>query len=234
MKKNRDPWGKVQKSSSLSRHRPGIIREPARRCLIVCEGKKTEPNYFKNIRSFLRISTISVDIAPNDTGSDQLSVVRKAHELFKKAQRDRNPYDAVFCVFDRDTHRTYPAAISMIDGLKRSGKSFEAIDSNPCFEYWILLHFCYVRRPFLQTGTISLCGSVEKELKRHLPRYEKGIKDLFDVLHDKTPTALANATKANDDAEHTGQDNPSTRVPLLFENLRTFFPQEFSGMFPPI
>ncbi|MHB1287406.1 MAG: RloB family protein [Leptospirales bacterium] len=237
MKKNDPSWGTIQKSSSLSRHRRDHFREPSKRCLIVCEGQKTEPNDFKSLRSFLRLPTINVEIAPNNKGTDPLSVVKRAQELFMDAKRDQNPYDAVFCVFDRDTHRTYFNAIEAIDAIvqmKRSGKPFEAIDSNPCFEYWILLHFHHVRRVFTETSKLSLCGSVEKDLKNHFPRYEKGMKGLFDVLHDKTPTALSNAMKANNDAENTGEYNPSTRVPLLFEKLLTYFPEELSKMFPPV
>lgn len=221
-------WGRAQKASNLSRRKPGEVREQAKRCLIICEGSKTEPFYFRNFRSSLCIPPLYIDIPDNDIGTDPMSVVKKAKALYDMSRKEGNPYDAVFCVFDRDAHTGYSDALSRIDQLNRSRKPFFAVDSDPCFEYWILLHYCPFRQPFASSGTLSLCKSVEKELKKHLPEYEKGYRDLFAVLYPRILSAFSNAKMANLDAEKTGRSNPSTRIPVLFEKLKAFFPQEFS------
>ena len=62
--------------------------------LIVCEGEKTEPNYFKKFR----VPKEVFDVV--GVGANTESLVKKAIELKKKASTS---YDDVWCVFDRDS-----------------------------------------------------------------------------------------------------------------------------------
>jgi hypothetical protein len=66
-------------------------REVRQRFLIVCEGEKTEPNYF---RSF-RVPKDVIDI--RGLGENPSKLVQRAKEL--NSQED---YDQIWCVFDRD------------------------------------------------------------------------------------------------------------------------------------
>ena len=219
----RNGWGRRQSSRELQRKRGS--RQTAKRCLIVCEGSKTEPNYFNGLRSFLRCSTIQINVARNPRGTDPASVVRHAKELFLQEKTD--PYDAVFCVFDRDSHATYESAVSQIEDLRRSKKPFHAIPSNPCFEFWVLLHFDRSFRPYLREGALSPCGVVGRELRGHFPEYEKGMDALFERLLPLLSTALHHAQDVNRDSEGKGKDAPRTAIPRLLEILRGFFPDEF-------
>ena len=100
--------------------------------LIVCEGKKTEPNYFTELKKAFRLSNANVRICGR--GSDPLNVVEFAIKTFQQEPE----FDRVYCVFDRDRHTRYDAAMDRVRQT-RLGKRRKiiAIPSIPCFE------FCY-------------------------------------------------------------------------------------------
>src|SRR5215468_5284185 len=97
-------------TSSLRRGQP--TREPYDRVLIVCEGEKTEPNYFNELRQEARISTLHIRILHSD-GTQPLQVVSCAEAEFQKTKQ----FEQVFAVFDRDDHTTYANAIAKAESL---------------------------------------------------------------------------------------------------------------------
>lgn len=70
------------------------IRAPYDRILIVSEGTKTEPHYFREIRSEYRLQTANVEVQPSEWGTDPLNIVKYAEHLFsngdinKKSERE--------------------------------------------------------------------------------------------------------------------------------------------------
>ena len=92
---------KARKTETLRRKM--AKRAPYDVVLIVCEGKKTEPNYFSGLRRELRLSNVNIKILNKTIGSDPLSVVNSAIAEFKKDQG----YDMIYCVFDKDKHTTF-------------------------------------------------------------------------------------------------------------------------------
>jgi hypothetical protein len=52
------------------------------RILIVSEGSKTEPLYFKEIRAAFRLHTANVEVHPSATGTSPIQVVEYARDLF--------------------------------------------------------------------------------------------------------------------------------------------------------
>lgn len=78
----------------LARHGPR--REPYDRALIVCEGKRTEPLYFKGLSAHFRLSTANVIIAGE--GADPRTVVRVAKKLRRdEAVRERSTTGCTAC-----------------------------------------------------------------------------------------------------------------------------------------
>lgn len=203
---------KARSIESLKRQ--AARREPYDVVLIVCEGTKTEPNYFRGIRNELRLSTANIKIVENKSGSAPLSVVDCAIEEFEKSVKDKEPYDRVFCVFDKDKHPTYLEAIDKIRGQR--GDFFHAVISVPCFEVWILLHFVYTTKPFEAAG--SNCAQVISELKKYFPNYEKNSK-IFDTIKHKIGDAVNRAKSLDKYHETSGTDNPSTKVYMLVDYL---------------
>jgi hypothetical protein len=74
-----------------------------RRILIVCEGEKTEPNYF---RKFPENPEVYDRIDIHGTGYNTVSLVNEAIRLKNEALKKREPYIEVWCVFDKDDFST--------------------------------------------------------------------------------------------------------------------------------
>jgi hypothetical protein len=204
---------KERKAESLRRQR--AMKASYDVILIVCEGGKTEPNYFTELKKAFRLSNANVRIC--GLGSDPLSVVNFAIETSRQEQA----FDRVYCVFDRDRHTTYHAAL---DKVKRTrlgkGSKIFAISSVPCFEFWLLLHFIYTTRPFDAPPGDSICAGVIEELKKYLPAYQKGNQNVFNKIRDKLDNAITNARRVKEFNQTSGTDNPSTTVHSLVEYLR--------------
>ena len=86
-------------------------RKPYDKVLIVCEGSKTEPLYFQELIDHYEIHTANVKIS-GSCGSDPLSVAEHGIQLYEEELCSQSePFDRVYCVFDRDAHPTYQHAL---------------------------------------------------------------------------------------------------------------------------
>ncbi len=180
---------------------------------MVCEGKKTEPTYFKSLIRRLRLSTANVEV--EGSGSDPSQLVEKAKSLRNKEQRRGERYDAVYCVFDKDEHAHFAEAS---DAAKSA--NLKLARSWPCFEFWLLLHFLYSRKPYVRSGDRSPAQNCVRDLRKHMPNYAKGDAGVFEELEDRLETGNSNARLALADAEATGERNPSTEVHCLIAYLQ--------------
>jgi len=207
---------KQRKAASMQRNR--ARRAPYDRVLVVCEGAKTEPNYFKEIRDDYRLSTANIDICGDECGSDPLSVVNYAIKKF----REDPDYDRVYCVIDRDKHTTFDAAIDKLRHTRLGRNiSFTAIISVPCFEFWLLLHFMYTTRQFCAPGNASNCDLVIAELnkKARIPGYNKGARNIFTLTKTLLPDAIKHAKQLQQHNISVGANNPATNIHDLIEYL---------------
>lgn len=163
MKKRKDYLreGGARRSRKLSRISPRI------RFLIVCEGSKTEPNYF---RAFPIPPDSVVDV--RGIGENTKSLVERALEL----RSAEGPYDQVWCVFDRDS---FPVQ-NFNEALELARKNeIQVAYSNEAFELWYILHFFY-----LDTGVTreDYCHRLSKQdCLRH--KYEKNSEIIYDELY---------------------------------------------------
>ena len=185
-----------------------------KRFFIVCEGEKTEPNYFKKF-------SVDVDIQlSKGEGKDTKSLVEKAIKLKNGLKSDER--NRVWCVFDRDKNDQNPhdaqnfnAAITLAqtNGIK-------VAYSNDAFELWYLLHFNYyntgISRNDYQNMLTKLLGH----------KYEKNSKRIYEELKDKQQDAIKYAKRLLQEYEppNPETDNPSTTVDLLVEELNSFIP----------
>lgn len=104
------------------------------RILIVCEGEKTEPQYFKAFKT-INNQSFTYEVDARGTGYNTLSLVNEAIRLRESAS---TPYDSVWAVFDRDifTEATFNQAINV--AIK---SNINVAWSNEAFELWYLYHF---------------------------------------------------------------------------------------------
>lgn len=196
-------------------------RLPAEKIVIVCEGKVTEPAYFKSFKEIHRNPLVEVTTI-GGCGVPP-SVVQRAIEekqrLIQIARRSRDSFDLLFqvwAVFDRDAHPQpqVPAALQMA-----KQNDIKVAFSNPCFEVWGLMHFLEYARP-------GHHHAVQHELKRLLPGY----------CHEKNPAIDARALQSSYHEavqrsarsleararEQRPQGDPSTNVHELTEAIRAY------------
>lgn len=139
---------RVSDESALGRQRP--TRRPRESILIVCEGTKTEPNYLESLCRKIGLGTVDVEIVGE--GAEIIGVVdatiRRMKERAAEAEdsNQRAPFDEAWCVVDTERRNDNP---SWERGVHRANaKGFNLAWSNPCFEYWLLLHFELIGRSF--------------------------------------------------------------------------------------
>lgn len=194
-------------------------RSPYDSVLIICEGEKTEVNYFRNLISIYRLNSANVEVLPCKKGSAPISIVDYAVERSKS-----QPYlDRVYCVFDRDNHNSFDQAIEKLKRLDQQAKRkkpryFSAI-SIPCFEFWFLLHFKYTTKQYSQTQNCSMCDNLIAELRQHLPSYTKNTPNLFAQLEQHLPAASRHAAQLRQENDRMDTDNPSTNVDEVVQYL---------------
>lgn len=220
MQSKRNPRERIARGRKQLK-RPGEKRESYDRVLLVSEGEKTEVYYFKDLIGYHELSTANVEV---DKRSDSApsSIYERALYLYKEEDEKGNPYDRVYCIFDKDNHETFDWALKKISSQQPRGVFFSA-PSIPCFEYWLLLHFKYTTAPFEKTGQLSVGAVAIKTLEAEWPEYYKTDKQIFSFLSDRLEVAKERATRALKEGEQTLTDNPSTHVHELIgylENLK--------------
>lgn len=179
-------------------------RELIERFLIVCEGEKTEPNYF----NAFRVPKDVINVRGLRFNPSKL--VEKAQEL-----RKQEDYDQVWCVFDRDawTKEDFNYAIT-----KAKQEGIDIAYSNEAFELWYVLHF-----EFLNTGIprSDYCKKLNKLLGY---KYQKNSQKIYEELEYRQQTAIKNAENLlKQYHQHNPEsDNPSTTVHLLVCQLNRF------------
>ena len=208
---------KAKKAHELARRK--AKRAPYPRVLIVCEGEKTEPNYFEELKDYYGLNSANIEICGPECGSDPLSIVGYAQRKYREAIKECNPFDRVYCVFDKDTHAGYAEAIDII---RRSSPkdTFFAICSVPCFEYWLLLHFIYTTSPYDGMHGDSAANRVIRNLRDYIPDYEKGASGMFKRLIESLEFAKNNAQRGKEYVDSAHTDNPSTDIHKLVDFLQ--------------
>lgn len=193
-------------------------RESYAKVLIVCEGEKTEPYYFYELKDHYKLNSANVEIC-GECGSDPLSIYRYAKRRYREEKEGGDPFDHVFCVFDKDTHANYQSAL---DAIARANpkNAFQAINSVPCFEYWLLLHYFYTTKPYNSQHGNSACHQVLTELRSYMPDYAKGSSHTFSALIGQLELAKHNAARSLRTATKHDIDNPTTRVHELVDFLQ--------------
>lgn len=209
---------KARAGAQLQRQKSERARN--KRYLVVCEGTKTEPYYLRELLDVLCIRPQVVRIAPND-GVSPDRVVAHAVALYEEDALAGDAFDTVYCVFDRDRHTTFDAAVQRTRDLNAAGQPFVAITSTPCFEVWLLLHFGYSDQPFHAAGKKSVGDQVVSALKTKpgLAKYGKGQKGIYGQLKDRLADALIHAERLRRHGAATGSINPATDADELVKAI---------------
>ena len=185
--------------------------------LIVVEGEKTEPQYLKGLRDRLRLTSAHVVLA-GAGATDPANIVRKAIELREERRKLAEEslhvkYDEVWAVFDREA-QNHPRGRQMPQAIELAMKNEIRIAvSNPCFEFWLLLHYYFTTKPFAGPAQVIA------ELCNYIPKYRKADLPISDLM-GRIGNAVKHATQC--DKHHSdcdGDGNPSSGVHLLAVSL---------------
>jgi len=180
-----------------------------RRILIVCEGEKTEPNYFIKFKANPEIFDI-IDV--QGTGCNTVSLITAAIKIKDEAIQKKEPYIETWCVFDKDDFSidAFEKAIKLAEHSQiRCAYSIEA------FELWYMLHFNFYDTAFSR----SQYGEKLSELLGK--PYLKNDPGMYLLLSKKQSRAIQNARKLyNKQCLLPFKDrNPITTVFQLVERL---------------
>ena len=218
----RTRWRPLARTKRHSRRianlqRGGPRRKPKRRFVLVCEGSKTEPSYFRALEAAFSNTLVSLRIV--EGVGVPVTVAEKAAEEAAKLdsvpaeRRDSfSERDQVWAVFDVDDHPRLDEAVAICDKHQvRVGRS------NPCFELWLILHEEDYDRP-------STCRELQTKLHALHPEYHRKRSKtvVFEELLVRVEAAQERATSQLQRREEEGDryGNPSTTVSCLARALR--------------
>ncbi|CAG4910917.1 unnamed protein product [Acidithrix sp. C25] len=167
--------------------------KPKRTFVVFCEGARTEPIYLNALRRLgSKTSVVDLKVISGTGDSAPLNLVSKAVKL---AERNDCEIDEIWCVFDVDDHKTINQAIKLA-----KDNNIELAISNPCFELWLILHFCDHRSTLncSKASNIRMVfdNSKGKEVNPnlYLPRLATAIKhsERLDQMYDQNGSELPN------------------------------------------
>lgn len=134
---------------------------------IIGEGE-TEWFYFDSLRITCRYP---FKVAPDFPQHSDLKHILKLVESYLNKQQ----YDFIVCLFDMDRLLQQPSEMRLYTNAKKKygAKKYAGrvmfIETNPCTEFWFLLHFL----PNVVCRQYESYEQLLPELQKHMPGYEK-------------------------------------------------------------
>lgn len=180
---------------------------------IIGEGE-TEWWYFDTLRVARRYK---FKLAPDFPQHSDIPHIAKLAEEYVKRETDY-----VVCLIDMDRLLNLPAEMKKYQQLKKkSSLNVIWIETNPCTEFWFLLHFM----PQLSTKHYASCDDVLPDLRRYMPGYEKTTRyfrknNLYKYLteHGDINRAIAYAKELSRLSEASPEDKIAySQMHLVFE-----------------
>ena len=168
---------------------------------IIGEGE-TEWWYFETLRIACRYK---FKVAPDFPQHSDIPHIAKLAEDYVKRETDY-----VVCLVDMDRLLRLPKEMATYQQLKKSShRNVIWIETNPCTEFWFLLHFL----PQLSTKHYETYEDVLPDLQRYMPGYEKTARyfrknNLYKYLteHGDLQRALTYAEELSRLSEATPED----------------------------
>lgn len=189
---------------------------------IIGEGE-TEWWYFDTLRIACRYK---FKVAPDFPQHSDIPHMAKLAEEYVK--RDT---DYVVCLVDMDRLLRVPAEMATYQQLKKkSPRNVIWIETNPCTEFWFLLHFL----PKLTTKHYETCEDVLPDLQRYMPGYEKTARyfkknNLYKYLTENGD--LGRAISYAEELTRLSETSPEDRIAysqmhLVFELIKSMEEEE--------
>jgi hypothetical protein len=177
---------------------------------ILAEGE-TEVEYFEQLCRFESIKRnfagIEIDIYQPHNHSP-LGIVQEAkRRLHSQSKHTTLPSDTAWCIFDKDGHANIAQAFD-----EAHKHNIRLAFSSICFEFWIVLHFEFTTRPFLNCDEATYFITKSN----HLPRYKKADKNQIAELLNHIKTACTHAWQLE---EHQGVETTKPYERAVYTNV---------------
>ena len=201
---------KDHRTANLSR-RQGV-REVKQSFLIVCEGEKTEPDYFKAFR--MTAATVKAVGEAMNT----MTLVNKAISIREADKAKKRFYDQCWVVFDKDD---FPAK-DFNQAIKYAEKNgFQVAYSNQAFEYWFLLHFNLYQGPIHRNQYKNM---LEKLIGMPYSKTEGSGAMMYNLLLVRQGQAVKNSETVLAEISHgnPAEEESSTTVHKLVKELNKY------------
>lgn len=150
--------------------------------LIVTEGKRTEPLYFKGIQKLIKekiggvvdvIETPVIDI--HGEGCSTGKLIENTDRIVKDA---KIMYQNVWVVFDKDDFLDFNQAIET-----GKSKGYKIAWSNQSFEYWLFLHFQYSDSALHRDEWNVKLDEIFEQYGLGNGKYQKNYEDIYHMLN---------------------------------------------------
>ncbi len=199
--------------------------------LIVTEGERTEPLYFKGIQQLIKekvggmVKVVEVPVIDiYGEGSSTEKLIEITEKIVKEA---KIIYQNIWVVFDKDDFEDFNQAID--EGMNRG---YKIAWSNESFEYWLYLHFNYSDSALHRDAWNHKLDEIFAQYCLGKGTYEKNYENIYSLVDsfDGVNTAIRNA-KRRMAAFQPGVDkpsvyNPGTMVYKLVEELKVYLDEE--------
>lgn len=192
--------------------------------LIVCEGTKTEPNYFKALKKELPrgvLTACQIDI--EGTGRNTQTLIDEAIQLREEYEGySARPLDKLWVVFDRDSFDPNDFN-NAINRCRELTPEIGCAWSNEAFELWYLLHFHFYNNAISRKDYQALIENNFHDKGLEDYKYQKNSEEMYQLLekYGSQADALRNAqTLENRYANRNyANHNPCTMVFKLVAEL---------------
>lgn len=186
--------------------------------IVVCEGTKTEPNYFESFRNLLPVNTIQLKII--GARDNTINIVDIANELSLQIKESVGIECESWAVFDKDSFREDDFDNAIHRGL---AVGVNCAYSNEAFELWYILHFNYHQHA---ASRKDYEGILTTQLGTE---YKKNDPNMYLILKQKGSQENAIKWSIKLLENHSGitpsSANPSTTVYKLVEALNKYIPE---------
>lgn len=199
--------------------------------LIVTEGVNTEPIYFEAIRRIFAVNAIEL-VSHGAGRGDPRRLTDFAIDIHKERRRQARSkeliisqlkdFDETWIVFDTDAL----TAEKRDNGIQYAkGKGIKVAHSEPCFEFWLLLH----NKDHYTTTLFQKCAHIQPYLEKaygwssyNKNKTETKKRILPLVTKENLETAIEASKRVKKHHEKAGSTfpaNPSTSVDCLIDSI---------------
>lgn len=192
----------IRRTAERKIRKENVLKQKSSNWLIICEGTKTEPNYFERAVDEINKKIddeykLKVKIVGKGMNTKSLVKATDLQIRIDKYSTSIVPYGKIFVVFDKDSFEPndFDEAIKTCND-----NGYIPLWSNQAIEFWFLLHFHYI---------CSKMNRIEyaKKLNEYFKskgldyKYKKNDNELYNLLceYGSLDKARKNAKKISDE-----------------------------------